>query len=133
MLPEPTEVMPTRNPATRPMSDIHANDFIVGRMGCGPVLDFFLEEQESRNANQQHSDGNGDEVIDAVAIDVPQVNQETYAQIRAGSAADGQRQDHLAPNRAFAQMNNAGADLSDEVEERVRTHGAHRAARPNRK
>jgi hypothetical protein len=30
MLPEPTEVIPTRNPATRPMMDIQANDFMVG-------------------------------------------------------------------------------------------------------
>ena len=30
MLPEPTEVMPTRKPATRPMRDIQAKDVIVG-------------------------------------------------------------------------------------------------------
>ena len=29
-LPEPTEVMPTRNPANRPITAIPANDFIVG-------------------------------------------------------------------------------------------------------
>ena len=30
MLPEPTEVMPTRNPANSPIPDIPAKDFIVG-------------------------------------------------------------------------------------------------------
>ena len=30
MLPEPTEVMPTRKPATSPITAIPANDFAVG-------------------------------------------------------------------------------------------------------
>ena len=30
MLPEPTEVMPTKNPASSPMADIPTNDFMVG-------------------------------------------------------------------------------------------------------
>ena len=80
MLPEPTEVMPTRNPATRPMSDIQANDFIVGGVRRSPIFDFLLEEQESRNANQQHSHCHRDEVIDAVAVDISQVDQKTHAQ-----------------------------------------------------
>ena len=29
-LPDPTEVIPTRNPAVRPITIIPANDFIVG-------------------------------------------------------------------------------------------------------
>ena len=125
MLPEPTDVMPTRKPATRPMSDIHANDLMVGGFGCSAVLDLLLEEQECWNANQQDPDANGDEVIDAVAIEISQVNQQTHAEIRAGSAADDQCQHHLALNRAFAQMDHTGADLSREVEKCVRSNRAH--------
>ena len=103
MLPEPTEVIPTRKPASRPMNDIPTNDFMVGLRRCHVFLDPALEEQEGRNANQQDADGSGDEVIDAVAVDVSQVNQEAYAQNRSRNAADDQRQDHLAPDRALSQ------------------------------
>ena len=54
------------------------------------------------------------------------MNQVAYAQVGSRSAADGQSQNHFDLNCAFAQVNNAGADLGEEVEERVRTHGAHR-------
>ena len=43
MLPEPTEVMPTRNPATRPMADMPANDFMVGRPVGDVLFDALLE------------------------------------------------------------------------------------------
>ena len=69
------------------MSDIQANDFIVGGRTRSAVLDVFLKEQESRNANQQNSDRNSDEAVDAIAINISQVNQETHAQIGPRSAA----------------------------------------------
>jgi hypothetical protein len=90
----------------------------------GPVFDFLLEKQECGNANQQHSYRDRDEVVDAVAVDVSQVNQITYAQIRSGSAAGCERQNNFAPNCTFAQMNPTGADLGHEVEQRVRADGA---------
>ena len=55
-------------------------------------------------------------MIHAIAVDISQVNQETYTQIGARSAAHGQRQDYFAPNRALAQVNDAGADLGEKVE-----------------
>ena len=90
------------------------------------VFDLFLEEQESGNANQQNSHCKGDEMIDAIAINVSQVNQKTNAQIGSGGAAGGQGQHDFSANRALAQMNDAGADLGEEVEERVRAHGSKR-------
>lgn len=65
-------------------------------------------------------------MIDAIAVNVSQVNQKTYAQVGSGRAADSQRQDYLAANRALPQVNNTGADFSAEVEQRVRAHGAQR-------
>ena len=50
-----------------------------------PVLDFFLEEQESRNTNQQHSDGNRDEVIDSIAVSVSQVSRDTHPRYEPGA------------------------------------------------
>ena len=125
MLPEPTEVMPTRKPATRPMSDIHANDFMVGGFAAARSSIFFWKNKKVGMQISRTPTADRDEVVDAIAVDVAQVNQETYAQIRARSAADDQRHDHLAPHRAFAQMDDAGADLGREVEERVGANGAH--------
>ena len=79
MLPEPTEVMPTRKPATKPI-DGHPDERLqVGGRTATSVLDFFLEEQESRNTDQQNPDRNRNEVIYPIAIDVSQMNQQTYA------------------------------------------------------
>src|SRR5271155_1598073 len=105
----------------------HPGERLHGRRAhSGALLDFFLEKQESRNADQQNPDGNGDEMIDAIAVNVSQVNQKTYAQIGSRCAAYGQRQDYFAANRPLAQVNNTGADFSEEVEQRVRAYGAKR-------
>ncbi len=64
-------------------------------------------------------------MIYAVTVHVSQVYQKTHAQIRARSAADRKCQNYFAPNRSFAQVNDAGADLGKKIEERVRANGAH--------
>ena len=81
----------------------------------------------------ENSDGNGDELIDSIAVDVAQMNQETDAQVGTRRAANCERQHHLAPHCAFAQVNRTGADLGDKVEERVRADGANGRHVPNRK
>src|ERR1700734_1372794 len=59
-------------------NDAHPDErFHSRRAYCDVVLDFFLKEQESGNANQQNSDRNGDEVIYSITINVSQMNQET--------------------------------------------------------
>src|ERR1700693_5647863 len=63
-------------------------------------------------------------MIDAIAVEVSQVDQETYAQVGAWGAADNQRQHDLAANRSLAEVNDAGADLRSKVEERVRANRA---------
>src|SRR5260370_23919975 len=95
-------------------------------MGGGPVLEFFLEKQKSGDANQQNAYGHGDEVIDAVTVDIAEVNQKTDAEIRSRRTTRSQRQNHFAPDRPFAQVDDAGADLGNEVEKRVRSYGTYR-------
>src|SRR5580693_3332121 len=94
-----------------------------GRLRRGPVFNFLLEEQEGRNANQQNSYSKGNEVVHSITISASQMRQKAYAQIRTWSAADNKSHDYFAPHCAFAQMDNAGADLGDKVEESVGAHG----------
>src|SRR5579863_7658768 len=61
------------------------------RLSGSAIFDFLLKEQEGWNANQQDSDGNGDEVIDAISVNSPQINQETYSRVRTRGAAADQR------------------------------------------
>ncbi len=79
MLPEPTDVMPTRNPPTSPMTANQARDFALGGFCTARVLNLLLKEQERWNTDQQHSHGNGDEMIDPIAACVAQVYQKTNA------------------------------------------------------
>src|SRR6266852_759194 len=90
MLPDPTDVIPTKKPATSPIPVMPTNDF-----------------------------SGGDEVIDAASVNSAEMNQETHAENRTRNTARGQRQDHLAPNRTLAQMHQAGTDFGDEIKERV--------------
>src|SRR5580700_8373496 len=53
------------------------------------------------------------------------MRQKAYAQIGTWSAADNKSHDYFAPHCAFTQMDNAGADLGDKVEESVGAHGQH--------
>lgn len=46
MLPEPTEVMPTRNPATSPINDIQAKDFMVGGFAAARSSIFFWKNKK---------------------------------------------------------------------------------------
>jgi len=97
-----------------------------GRTVCHAIFNSFLEEEKGGNADQQNSDRNGDEVVDSVAVDISQMNQKTHARVGTGGASDGQGKHHLAAHRSFAQMNDAGADLGDEVEEGIGADGANR-------
>src|SRR5208337_980322 len=91
----------------------------LGQMFFNPSL----EQEQRRNQYQQQPDRRFDEVVDAVAIDVAQVHQKSYAQVRAGNAAERHRQHNLLPHRAFAQVHDAGRNLGEKVEQRVATHG----------
>ncbi len=46
MLPDPTEVMPTKNPATSPIRAIHANDFMVGGRTAARSSIFFWKNKK---------------------------------------------------------------------------------------
>ena len=56
MLPEPTEVMPTRKPEPNPMTVIPAKDFRVGGPVGHALFDPRLEHQQNRNTDQQDAD-----------------------------------------------------------------------------
>jgi hypothetical protein len=45
MLPEPTDVMPTRKPAIKPIKDIQAKDFIVGGREAARSSIFFWKNK----------------------------------------------------------------------------------------
>jgi hypothetical protein len=112
MLPDPTDVMPTRKPATRPISDIQANDFMVGGFTAARSSIFFWKKRKV--------------AIDAIAVDIAQMDQKTHAQVRTGGTAHGKSQHDFPAHRAFAKMHDAGADLREEVKESVRTNGTDR-------
>lgn len=45
-----------------------------GRPCCRTVFDLFLEEQKGGNTYQQNTDGNGDEMIHAIAVNIAQMD-----------------------------------------------------------
>ena len=51
-----------------------------------------LEQKQGGDYDEQQSHGGLDEIVDAGAMDLAQVHQKTHAEIRAGNAADGERQ-----------------------------------------
>ncbi len=107
MLPDPTEVMPTRNPATRPITAMPAKPFIVGGRFATLLFDLLLEQQQSGNDDQKHSNCSLDEVVDAVAVERADVHQQIHSGDRAGNAAHRQSDHHFAANRAFLQVHQA--------------------------
>ena len=121
MLPEPTEVMPTRKPANSPIADIPANDCKVGERcaTCSSIL--LWNKKKSRNADQENPDRSRNERIDAGAIDGSKMAQQAYPEYRSRNAAYGQCHNDFASNRSFAEVNPARTDLGDEVEESVRS------------
>ncbi len=123
MLPEPTDVIPTSAPASNPIMDIPAKDFMVGGRLATSLFDSDLEQQQRGNEYQQHPDRVGDESVYTIAVHVAQMSQETNAENRSRNATHCQGQHHLAANRASSQMHVARANLGDEVEDRVRSHG----------
>src|ERR1700675_1669287 len=82
-----------------------------------------LEQKQRGNQYQQQSHGGFDEVVDAGAIDLPQVHQKRYAEVRAWNAADGHRQYDLLSHCALPQMHDAGGNLREKVEQRIATDG----------
>ena len=123
MLPDPTEVMPTRNPPTSPIT-AHEGERLHGGLALGEM--FFnpsLEQKQRGNQYQQQSHGGFDEIVDAGAIDLPQVHQKSHAEIRARNAADRHRQYNFLSHCALAQMHDAGGNLGEKVEQRVAADG----------
>src|SRR5580658_3853553 len=79
------------------------------------VFDPSLEQKQCGNHDQQQSHGGLDEVVDASAMDLAQVHQKTHSEVRAGNAADRQRQYHFHAYRALAKVHEAGGNLGEEV------------------
>ena len=73
MLPEPTEVMPTRNPTVRPITAMPAKPFMVGgRLAIRSSI-LLWRQQQRRNHDQQHAHRGLDKAVDAVSIEVADV------------------------------------------------------------
>ncbi len=83
------------------------------------LLDLSLEKQECGNDQQQHADRAGNKKIDPIAVAVPQVLEQPYAQRRTGHAAHGQRQHNPHAHGAPPQMNDTGTNLREEVKKSV--------------
>src|ERR1700676_1530912 len=104
--------------------DTHEGERLHGGLAFGEV--FFnpsLEQKQRGNQYQQQSHGGFDEVVDAGAIDLPQVHQKRYAEVRAWNAADRHRQYDLLPHCALQQVHDAGGNLREKVEQRITTDG----------
>lgn len=89
-------------------------------------FDPVLKQQERGNADQQNSDGSGDEGVYTVAVNRAEMAEQTHAHDGAGNAATSQADHDSALHRAFFDVHNAGANFGDKVEESVRTHGDNR-------
>src|ERR1700686_1518550 len=100
----------------------HEGERLHGGLAFGEV--FFnpsLEQKQRGNQYQQQSHGGFDEVVDAGAIDLPQVHQKRYAEVRARNAADRHRQYDLLSHCALPQMHDAGRNLGEKIEQRIAT------------
>jgi len=119
MLPEPTDVMPTRNPATRPMTAIPAKLFIVGRRWATLSSIRFCRSSRIGITINKTPIAVLIEIVDAVSIKGADVGQQSNSTNRTWNAANGQGNHDLAPHRAFLQMQESGRNLGEEVEECV--------------
>ena len=95
--------MPTRNPPTSPITLMKAKFFMVGWRLGEMIFNSSLKQKQRGDDHQQQSYRGLDEIVDARAVAFAQVHQESDAQVRAGNAADRQRQDDFPPHRAFEQ------------------------------
>ncbi len=122
MLPEPTEVIPTRNPRAQ-ADDRHTRKrFQRWRSIHHAVLDTRLKHQQDRNAYQQDPDRELDDGICTVAIKMSKVGEIGDAAGRTRHAADRECQHYFAAHRAFLQVDDAGGNLGEKVEQGVRSH-----------
>ena len=82
-----------------------------------------LEQKQRGNQYQQQSHRGFDEVVDVIAIDLPQVDKKRHSEVRARNAADRHRQYDLLPHCALPKMHDAGRNLREKVEQRIATDG----------
>ena len=122
MLPDPTDVMPTRKPGHQ-ADQRHAHKTLCCRRAIGDtIFDFFLQQQQRGNHDQQDAHGGFNEAVHSVAIKVADMHQQFHADDRAWNAPHRQRDHHLAAHRIFLQVQKAGWDFREEIEQRVRAH-----------
>src|ERR1700690_674233 len=106
-------------------NDAHEGERLHGGLTSDEmVFNPFLEKEQDRNHDQQQPHCGLDEIVYAGAMNLPQVHQKSDAEIRAGNTAHGQRQDDFSPYRAFAQVDDAGGNLGEEVAHRVTADGS---------
>ena len=90
MLPDPTEVMPTRKPAIKPDYRHPCQTFHRGRAISDSFFDAPLEQHQRGNDDEQHAHRGLDEVVYAITVKVTDVHQQVYSGNRAGNAAQPQ-------------------------------------------
>lgn len=97
-----------------------------GRPHRGPVFNLLLKKQKGWYADQKHANRNGDEMIDSVTVMITEINQKIYADVGTRGATRCKGQHNFSPNRTSAQVNCAGANLGDEIKQRVGADGSER-------
>src|ERR1041385_7592598 len=118
ILPEPTEVMPTKR---------HADKRLHRRWSVRDVLfNLFLKEEEQWNAYQQDPYCDSNEMIDASSIDSAQVHQQAYSQDRARNTAHRQRAYNSRAHGPMSEMHPSGTNFGEEVEQCIRAHSQNR-------
>ncbi len=115
MLPEPTEVIPTRNPPISPMTLMKAKDFMVGWRPTRWSSIRLWNKSSAGNYDQQQSHRGFDEIVDTRAMEFAQVHQQIHAEVRAGNTPERHRQHYFSTYRAFDQMDDGGGNLGEEV------------------
>ncbi len=102
MLPDPTEVMPTRNPATRPIIAMPMKDFMVGGRLRHAVFDAALEQQQDGDNDQQNADRSLDKVVDARRHRWSQMGEKTDSSDGPWHASRRQSHYDVAADRSLA-------------------------------
>ena len=97
-----------------------------GRPVRDVLFDLRLKKQKRRNAYQQNPHGDADETVHPVAVNMAKVGQESYSDNRSRNTAHSQGQNYVRFDRALTNVQPAGADLGNKIEERIRSDGKDR-------
>ena len=134
MLPDPTDVSPTRTPPIKPDDNRGQLPYRL-RIGCrhaDPV--FFLtpsqhpdlRKHEDRDDDQEYTDHRPQHLVYPFAVRPLECAQSVETDQRTGQAADRQKEHHREVDRLLPEVDNPRSDLCDRSERRVGADGRQR-------